>query len=105
MAFLTANDLPKLVHFHGKWMPATVCAGVGIVVLCACFRQTRWIIPVWLLSVLATGAHTACVALLLCSGLTDFAGMAALYLAMLSWPVTATFIALLFARPRKRNAA
>jgi len=84
-------------------MYATLAAGVFVVVLCSLYRHSRWIIPIWLLFTLVTGAHTVLVILSLFAGLTDFAAMGVMFLAMLSWPVTATFVALLFARPRKRK--
>ncbi len=92
-----------LFHFHAKWMLATLAGGIIAVLLCVRFRHSRWIVPFWSLLLVTTGAHTGLIGLLSFDRSTDYAAVGAGFLAMISWPVTLTFVALLFAYPKKRK--
>jgi hypothetical protein len=95
--------LPDLVEWWQRWMLLVALVAFAVVFTCALARRTKWILPVWLLFLVATGLHTAWLLLLISAGLTDFAAMGVMFLVMFSWPVSVTFIALPFIRPRRRE--
>lgn len=93
-----------LFHFHEKWVLATLAGGIIAVLLCIRYRHSRWIVSLWSLLLVTTGVHTGLIGLLFFDRSTDYAAVGALFLAMISWPVTFTFVALLFAYPKKRKS-
>jgi hypothetical protein len=103
MKVLPGIDLQDVVHFHEKWMLLLAVIGLVVILLCAFARHSTWIYPVWLLSVFLTGLHTAWLVWLALAGLQDFAALGVMFLAMFSWPVSATFVLLLFVRPRPKG--
>jgi hypothetical protein len=101
-------DLRKIQSFHERWMLAEFWIGLVAFVVCANFRRKPWIWPIWSLFVLATGLHTLALVFMIFaagSGGADagWAGLAVMISLMTSWPVSLTFVALLFAYPRKRR--
>ena len=95
--------LSNLVEWWQHWMPLVALVAFAVIFTCALARRTKWILPVWLLFLVATGLHTGWLLLLIFVDLTDFAAMGVMFLVMFSWPASVTFIALLFIRPRRKE--
>jgi hypothetical protein len=98
MAWLT-----HLVEWWQHWMIAAALVAALLVGFCIGFQPRRWFFPIWLLLVVATGLHVL-LTVFAFFGFGGFGAMSVLHLALFSWPVPATFVVLLFIRPRRSDA-
>ena len=103
MNVLPGIDLLDIVDFHKRWMLLVALIAFVVIFTCAMGRYSKWVGPIWLVFLIATGLHTAWLLSLILAGLTDFAALGVMFLIMLSWPVSLTFVALLFIRPCRRE--
>jgi hypothetical protein len=95
--------LNDYVMWWQSWMIVAVIVAVLIVGFCIRFQMRRWLLPIWFLLVLVTGLHILLtIFAFFVSG--GFLAISVFYLALFSWPVPATFVALLFIRPRRPDA-
>ena len=94
------NDALEFYDNLRLWL---ILFGVALILTCWLARHTRWIVPIWFFFIAVTGLHTACLVVLAFAGLKDFAALGVMFLVMLSWPISLTFLALLSVRPRSRK--
>jgi hypothetical protein len=96
-------DINDALEFYSDSRLWLILSGVALILTCWLARHTRWIVPVWFFFIAVTGLHTAWLAVLAFAGLKDFAALAVMFMAVLSWPISITFLMLLSVRPRPRK--